>query len=168
MLFLFCWIIYTGLRSPELFKAQAEIMPPVKDLVNDNHKILSKEQNTESPDIERLRDVERIRNYMEESEPYLDASLSLHDLSRQTKIPTRELSLAINHQLSKHFFDFVNEYRIEKAKQMLTNQEFKDHTILEILYNVGFNSKSSFNTAFKKHCGLTPTQYRKSNSLSAA
>jgi len=74
----------------------------------------------------------------------------------------------INHHLNKHFFDFVNEFRIEKAKSLLTNPAKQDLTIQEILYEVGFNSKSSFNTAFKKHCGLTPTQYRKSNSLSAA
>lgn len=70
--------------------------------------------------------------------------------------------------LNKHFFDFVNEYRIEKAKELLTHPERKEYTVLEILYEVGFNSKSSFNTAFKKRTGLTPTEYRRKNSLQVA
>ena len=62
---------------------------------------------------------------------------------------------------NKLFFDFVNEYRIKKAMEMLSDTNKKDLTVLEILYKVGFNSKSSFNTAFKKHAGKTPTQFRK-------
>ena len=112
--------------------------------------------------------LNRVRQYMEDKEPYLNPSLSIHDLARQTNSPTRELSILINHHLNKHFFDFVNEYRIEKAKQMLTDPDKKEFTVLEILYDVGFNSKSSFNTAFKKYTGFTPTQYRQSHSLSAA
>lgn len=171
LLVFFCWIIYTGLRSPELFRSNEETLPPVKDLVNEfdqNTNDTSKGQSDEEIISENGKMVELIKNYMTENEPYLDASLSLHDLARQTKIPSRELSLAINHHLNKHFFDFVNEYRIEKAKQMLTDPDKKEFTVLEILYEVGFNSKSSFNTAFKKHTGITPTQYRQSRSLSAA
>ena len=67
----------------------------------------------------------------------------------------------INHKLNKHFFDLINEYRIEKAMQILQNPKESHLTILEILYAVGFNSKSSFNTAFKNYTGLTPTEYRK-------
>ena len=62
-----------------------------------------------------------------------------------------------------NFFDFINQFRIDEARSILKNPEKKQFTVLEILYEVGFNSKSSFNTAFKKHTGLTPTQYRKKN-----
>nr|WP_320000773.1 helix-turn-helix domain-containing protein [uncultured Draconibacterium sp.] len=61
--------------------------------------------------------------------------------------------------------NFVNEYRIEKAMELLASNDRKEYTILKILYEVGFNSKSSFNTAFKKHTGLTPTEYRQKNTL---
>ena len=82
-------------------------------------------------------------------------------------IPDRELSALINHKLNQHFFDFVNEYRIKKAMEILRDPENDRMTVLEILYEVGFNSKSSFNTVFKKYCGQTPTQYRKSHSTAA-
>lgn len=170
LLVLFCWIIYTGFSAPDLFKNSETTLPPVRDLLKlaGQNTDKSKNQTTESADIGKAEVLKRVQDYMAENEPYLDASLSLHDLARQTKIPSRDLSIVINHHLNKHFFDFVNEYRIEKAKQMLTDPDKKEFTVLEILYDVGFNSKSSFNTAFKKHTGYTPTQYRQSRSLPAA
>jgi AraC-like DNA-binding protein len=54
----------------------------------------------------------------------------------------------------------VNEYRIQKAMNILKDKSKNDLTVLEILYEVGFNSKSSFNTSFKKYTNLTPTAYR--------
>lgn len=98
---------------------------------------------------------------MAEEKPFLNSSLTIQDVSREIKIPVRELSLLINHQLGQHFYDFVNAYRIESAMGILKDTTKNKVTILEILYEVGFNSKSSFNTAFKKHTGNTPTYYRK-------
>jgi len=94
-------------------------------------------------------------------EVFLNPSLTIFDLAKGLNIPSIELSLFLNKELHKNFFDYINEYRIEKAKQLLISPDKKDHTILEILYEVGFNSKSSFNTAFKKFTNQTPTQYRK-------
>jgi len=99
---------------------------------------------------------------MEKEKPYLDFGLTLQKLSIQTDIPEKELSILINHQLNKHFFDFINEYRINDAKTLLQDPAKKGLTVLEILYEVGFNSKSSFYTAFKKATNQTPTAYRKS------
>jgi len=64
--------------------------------------------------------------------------------------------------MGQHFFDFINRYRVNAAAKLLETTEKPKPTVLEILYKVGFNSKSSFNTAFKNQFGLTPTQYRKS------
>lgn len=105
--------------------------------------------------------IQRIRQHMESQEPYLDASLSIYQLATQLKLPVKDLSLLINHTLNQHFFDFVNEYRIKKAMEFLRNPQHDDKTVLEILYEVGFNSKSSFNTVFKKFTGTTPTEYRR-------
>jgi len=162
LLIFFCWIIFKGLQSPELFKYDDEKLVPVKKLVQEEKKNQTEIDDT-SGEI-----IIKIGSYMEETEAYLDPSLSLHDLSRKTKIPSRELSLVINHHLNKHFFDFVNDYRIEKAKSILSDPAKKEYTVLEILYEVGFNSKSSFNTAFKKQSGLTPTQFRKNSLQSVA
>lgn len=92
----------------------------------------------------------------------LDSYLSVRDLASQLDMNIREFSLLINHTLNQHFFDFVNHYRIQKAKSILSDPEKKQVTVLEVLYEVGFNSKSSINTVFKKQTGMTPTQFRKS------
>ena len=112
--------------------------------------------------------VQVLNNYMIENEPFLDPSLTIYDLSKQIDMSTKDLSLLINHELNQHFFDFVNGFRIRKAMEILQDPSKKDFTVLEILYDVGFNSKSSFNTAFKKYTQLTPTQYRKKHLKSAA
>ncbi len=78
------------------------------------------------------------------------------------KVQPRQLSQVINSTFRKNFFDFINQYRIEEARQLFSDPAQASKTILEILYQVGYNSKSAFNTAFKKQTGQTPTQYRKS------
>ena len=73
------------------------------------------------------------------------------------------LSKKNNHYLNRHLFNLINNNHLKKAMNILKDPTKKSLTILEILYEVGFNSKSSFNTAFKKNTQLTPTQYRKNN-----
>ena len=116
-------------------------------------------------EIENNEIITRLKSHMEVHEPYLDSNLSIYNLAKQLGVPVRELSIGINHTLDKHFFDFINEYRIKKAMDLIRNSEDEKLTILEVLYEVGFNSKSSFNTAFKKHTGITPTEFNKSASF---
>ncbi|MNR03405.1 Melibiose operon regulatory protein [compost metagenome] len=103
----------------------------------------------------------KLKQYMLQEKPFLNPSLTIQDVSVAIEIPVRDLSLLINHKLEQHFYDFVNTYRIENAMDILKDVTKSKVTVLEILYEVGFNSKSSFNTAFKKYTGNTPTSYRK-------
>ena len=147
-----CWIVLKSLYQPDLFRGIDSKHQLVKNLIES-------EVNHKNDVI--LEKISSLKRFMKIEEPYLDSSLTIHNLANQINIPYRDLSILINHDLGQHFFDFVNEYRINKAKEILQNTENKKLTVLEILYEVGFNSKSSFNTAFKKQTGLTPTQYRK-------
>ena len=124
----------------------------------------SETAHDEEPQVgqpENIAMVQTLRRHMEKAEPYLNASLTIYQLARELSMSVQELSTLINHSLHQHFFDFVNEYRIKKATDLLKDPEKQKLTILEILYEVGFNSKSSFNTVFKKFTGSTPTEYRK-------
>lgn len=105
--------------------------------------------------------IKVLKAFMTEKEPFLNPELTIQNLATQIGFSQKELSKIINQYMDKHFFDFINDYRITKALSILENPKEKDLTILEILYSVGFNSKSSFNTAFKKHSYLTPAEYRK-------
>ncbi|MEM8764322.1 MAG: AraC family transcriptional regulator [Bacteroidota bacterium] len=107
------------------------------------------------------KEIERLMVFMSEKKPYLDDDLTLQKLSLQTDIPKKQLSFLLNRVLGKHFFDYINSYRIEEAIVLLKNERLN---IKQVMYGVGFNSKSSFNTAFKKHTAFTPTAYR-SNKL---
>ena len=157
-LFIICWYLFKALNHPELFRNVDSKLKLVSEMV-------SEEKNNEEPvtsDGEYNEDILRLKNYMVEKKPFLNSSLTIQEVSGDIGIPVRELSLLINHQLGQHFYDFVNTYRIESAMDILKDTTKSKVTVLEILYEVGFNSKSSFNTAFKKHTGTTPTLYRKS------
>ncbi|MDM9632687.1 helix-turn-helix domain-containing protein [Robiginitalea aurantiaca] len=152
-----CWLVIKALKTPELYGRVDSKQLLVKQL------IAGKPQKATLAVEDKGDDelVGRLKRHMETEAPYLDASLSIYGLSKQLDLPSKELSVLINHNLNQHFFDFVNEYRIKKAMEILADTSKSNLTILEILYDVGFNSKSSFNTAFKKYTKLTPTQYRK-------
>ena len=103
--------------------------------------------------------LERLRAHMAQARPYLDANLTVDQLARQLGVATRDLSRAINESLGKNFFELVSDYRIAEARRRLESPE-AGTTILEVMYDSGFNSKSVFNTAFKKATGMTPSAYR--------
>ena len=148
-----CWYVLKALRYPNLFSGVDSKLVLTQNLADDND-IMQAPNNTNQ--------IEKLISYMETEKPYLNPSLSLRNLADQMGMNSRELSIIINQKLNQHFFDFVNGYRIKEAMDILVDPAKTDETVLEILYEVGFNSKSSFNTAFKKHTGKTPTEFRKS------
>jgi len=99
--------------------------------------------------------------YMEQEKPYLNGKLSLIEVAKKMNISNNHLSQVINENLNKNFFDFVNEYRINLVKLKMVEPSNEKYTLLSLAYDCGFNSKSSFNSIFKKHTGLTPTEYLK-------
>jgi AraC-like DNA-binding protein len=161
-LFISCWFVLKALNNPELFKSVDSTMLSVNEVINKKVDLVEKVIFENSKSTEIISQIELVKKYVFENEPFLDPSLTIQELSKQVNIPVRDLSILINHHMNKHFFDFINEYRIEKAKEILKDASKSKVTILEILYEVGFNSKSSFNTAFKKHTNQTPTEFRNS------
>ena len=153
-LFCTCWYLFIALNNPEFFRGVNSHLKPIIE-------VIQKQKYSPSIDEEKNKQIESLKDFMISNEPYLDSSLTIQDLAEQVKMPVKDLSALINLYMNKHFFDFINEYRIEKAKEILKDSSQKDLTILEILYQVGFNSKSSFSTSFKKHTGKTPTEFRK-------
>lgn len=153
-LFCTCWYLFVALNNPDFFRGVNSELKPIK-------KVVSKEKSISEINEEKNKEIEFLKDFMVKNEPYLDSSLTIQDLAEQVEMPVKDLSTLINLYMDKHFFDFVNEYRIEKAMQILKDASQKELTVLEILYQVGFNSKSSFNTSFKKYTGKTPTDFRK-------
>ncbi|MEM8509128.1 MAG: GAF domain-containing protein [Bacteroidota bacterium] len=96
---------------------------------------------------------------------YRDPYLSLSSTAEAIGISACYLSSMMNTLLNKSFIDFVNEYRVDDVKHHLNSQAFANYTIVSVGLEAGFNSKSAFYTAFKKHTGLTPLQYKNSYRL---
>jgi AraC-like DNA-binding protein len=91
---------------------------------------------------------------------YADPDLTLRTLSSLSKISERTISQVINEYRKQNFFDFINSYRIKYTMELLKDNQNHKRTMLDILFEAGFNSKSTFNSAFKKQTGETPSEFR--------
>ena len=107
--------------------------------------------------------LSKINSYLSAQKSFVDPLLSLQRLSKSTKIPERLLSQIINQSSGLNFNDFINRYRIEFARELFQKESNKK--VLEIAFECGFNSKTTFNAAFKKFTDMTPSEYKKNISL---
>lgn len=118
-------------------------------------------------DAQLVEIKQRLDQTMRSERVYLQSNLTLPKLAKFVGCSVNHVSQAINAGFGISFFDYLNQYRIQHAKTLLTAMDGRNHAILNIAFNVGFNSNSAFYTAFKKSVGQTPAQYRR-NSLNAA
>jgi len=177
-IFLIGWY---ALRQPEIFSDRWDKLIKENDQKSVN--VVSMEKNLQEepgrfkqppkyeysslsePDIERHKD--NLLSYLEQEKPYTDPDLKLQNLADHLGIPSYQLSQIINTELQQNFYDLVNSLRIAEAKYRLMDPAKQHITIITIAYDVGFNSKSTFNTAFKKYTKMTPSQFRKSPTAKA-
>jgi AraC-like DNA-binding protein len=109
-------------------------------------------------DTIRRRIVRKIERAFKEEHVFTDPNLSLPALSERLKESEHYVSQVLNQDLQSSFYDLVSTHRIARAKDLLI--ESSDRTILDIALTVGFNAKSTFNTAFRRATGMTPSEYR--------
>lgn len=141
---------YIGLRKPEALTGMEELPPAPRRYEKSTLTL-------ERSDTYR----ERLLELMNTEKPYLDGGLTLQKLAKALAVSPHHLSQTINEQLNQNFIDFINAYRIDEAKKLLTDLAKKHYSILAISEEVGFNSKSAFNTAFRRHANMTPSEFRK-------
>ncbi len=165
MIIYLCFLGFFGLRQPPIFNL----------LTTDNNDQFELEKQNDLSEIEKkeikyvsskLTEEEKERifnsliNVMIGYKPYLNPKITIQDVALLIDVNKNYLSQVINEKLGVNFFLFVNQYRINEAKQMLLNKEF-DHLSIEGIGNsVGFNSRSVFNSAFKQIENVTPTQFK--------
>lgn len=110
--------------------------------------------------------LQNLQLLMREELLYHDAEINLDKLAARLNASKHHVSQVINEQLGSSFFEYINQLRVEEAKKMLVETTRSDFHIIEIAYVVGFNNKVSFNAAFKKATGMTPSEYRRHHSVS--
>ena len=103
-----------------------------------------------------------INNQMQDEKYFLSSTASLSGLSKEIKESSHHVSQVINEKLNQSFFELLAAYRVEEAKAILKTELGKKLTIEEVAERVGYNSKSAFNTAFKKFTSQTPSAFRDS------
>ena len=116
---------------------------------------------------EAENNVSILNKIMEDDKPYLDSELNLAQFSALSKIPAHCISETLNGLIDQSFNEYVNNYRVEEFKKLALKDEFKQFTILALAFEAGFKSKATFNSAFKKFTGETPSQFLKSLTTSS-
>lgn len=104
-------------------------------------------------------DIEKLEKYIESEKPYKNPKISLSELASEIGISSHLLSRIINDHYQQNFFDFINSFRVEEFKKMVKDPKNQNYTFLGLAFEVGFNSKTAFNRAFKKITNLTPRDY---------
>lgn len=134
-------------------------MVPVKQVSNEAEK-----QDNKPLDKQEIAHYTLILgNFIKDKSPFLNPNLSLKELSESIQLHPNKLSWLLNTKFNKNFNDYINQFRINHFKILALNPKFKHITILGLAYDSGFNSKSVFNTYFKKAEGVTPSQWVKSH-----
>jgi AraC-like DNA-binding protein len=126
-----------------------------------NEIIVSKESKKQVlADDKLLYYKERLLKLMEKEKPYSDSDITLPKLGKMLLLNTYQTSYLINNCFNENFYTFINRYRVEECKRMLESNQYNHLSILGIGYEAGFNSKTAFNTTFKKITGVTPKEFK--------
>jgi AraC-like DNA-binding protein len=147
------------------FLAQKEIFPFQPEAIVEVKKVIEDYQQTNIAIKQRLQTDEalqvkaRLEHLMITDRLYLDGELNLPQLAQAVGVSVHDLSYLLNEAMGINFFQFVNSYRVEEAKRLMLSGQHKHLNILGIAYTAGFSSKTTFNTAFKKQTGLSPSQF---------
>jgi AraC-like DNA-binding protein len=147
---------YLSFRNPHALTQPGDEPAPAKKY----------ERSTLTPETAE-RYLKRLLQLMEAEKPYLDSELTVSKLAEKLSVPAPHLSQTINERLKQNFIDFINTYRVDEAKRRLVDPSRRHYSVLAIAEEVGFNSKSSFNSVFKKHVRMTPSEFRKASNGNA-
>ncbi len=126
----------------------------------DVYYVIAKYKNNKLTQPDKSEFLQKLNSYMETQKPFLNPDITLESLASEISVNPRILSQIINESFKKNFKSYILEYRIKESMQILADSKHSKLTILEVLYQVGFNSKSAFNNQFKLFTNLTPVEYR--------
>lgn len=161
--------VYKGVLQPTIWQVQTGIkketveerIQEAEEIENDNTEVQKPKTPKARLSAAKINElVEKITRLMEKEKLYQETELTLQQLADKLQVPAYQVSQALNEGMKKNFYDLINGYRVEEAKRLLLDSKNMNYTILSVGFEAGFNSKTTFNTVFKKFTGLTPTEYR--------
>ena len=137
--------------------ASEDIFDPATDEVEEKQKY----EGYQLDDEIAAAYAKEVKDLMEKEKLYKNPDLTLPMLAKKLKLSANTLSQVLNGYCGQTFYNFVNSYRLEEVVSMMRDPKFDDKSVLELLLEAGFKSKSTFNPIFKKWTGKTPSEYRK-------
>ena len=114
---------------------------------------------------QKIQLLDSLTAIMEREKCFLDERLTINDLAKKINSNRNYLSQIINEHYQTNFNNFINEFRVKEARKLLINTDYQNYTIEGIAQTVGFNSKATFNAAFKKFTGVTPSFFRENSKI---
>ena len=174
--FMIFWIAHKGFSQPEIFRKRLFLAADDEKLnleegqgdilLDEDDKLVEvKEQGCAEESIKTEQDIRKftqIKEKIRERELFINPKLNLRSLAKDLDVKEKELSRLINACGNINFYQLINEFRIDKFKQLLESPKASQFTLLGLAIKSGFSSKSTFYTAFKKLEGMSPKQYEKS------
>lgn len=154
------WIGYHGFNQLKLLQERDEIRSSLQKNLPKEKKEKTQTNNSKVQEEKHAEHFQIFDNYINSHKKYLTPKYTLENLSDDVGYSTSTLSLVFNSYAGKSFIDYMNEKRINQAKELLLNKEYDEYTITAIGLESGFNSKSSFYAIFKKQTGYTPIQFK--------
>lgn len=156
----FFFIAYHSVKQKEIYPFNEEEKEEINEIITETD-IPEENRKKLLADDKLAESKAALIQLMETEKPYLDSELSLVKLATLMEVSTHILSYIINNGFDENFYQFINRYRIEEAKKQILNPQMNHLSLLGIGFEVGFNSKTVFNTTFKKYTGQTPSEFKK-------
>ena len=157
------WVGYQGFYKYNVVEDRIFLRRTIESdqvLISSPKTMDTSKQDDEFFNEKHQKDFEKIKEHIIINKLYLDPLLSMDVIADELRMSKSYISKLINSYSDYNFSDFVNSLRVEQAKKFLSNDEFSNYTIVSIGLECGFNSKSTFYSAFKKFTSETPTSYR--------
>ncbi|UPT71388.1 MAG: helix-turn-helix domain-containing protein [Flavobacterium sp. JAD_PAG50586_2] len=154
------YIAFYSMKQKEIYPFNTEDKKQINSIIHETNTYdeIRKKLISDSQLKEYVTDLSTI---MKTEKPFLECELSLVKLASRMNISTHLLSYIINKGFNENFYQFINRYRIEEAKKLIVNPQMNHLSFQGIGFEVGFNSKTVFNTTFKKCTGQTPSEFKK-------
>lgn len=159
------FVAYNFIGQKEIYPYEVPDLESIKAVIDPAKK---SEQVRSRFTEEKLAELKlRLIRLMENDRLFLDSEIGLPELAREMNVSPHDLSYLLNDGFGVNFSQFINSYRIKEAKQLMLSGKYRHLNILGIAYNAGFNSKTTFNTTFKKETGLSPSEFIKQAQVNA-
>jgi AraC-like DNA-binding protein len=166
-LFAVYFIAYFSLRQGEIFAFDKQSVIEIKEIIQEET-TKSTAKAPRATDAELTEQKVKLESLMTTDKLYLNPTLGLPELAARAGLTSHQLSYLINEGFGENFYQFVNRYRVNEAKRLLHSKAHQHLSIMGIAFESGFNSKTTFNTTFKKFTGVSPSQYQQQPSFLSA